>query len=970
MTSKRLIVLKRVMEALELHPYVFTLLQKRVDPLNHQVELIANLSIREPIRALIADEVGLGKTLESSLIVKYYEVTRGKEPWVLVVTPRALVEQWKEELKERLGIETIEITKNNIKELFRGIRKTWYVISIDTLKRREYVERIKNLHFDFVIVDEVHNVGFPKGRKPTQRYKAIEKIVKHDDLNVLLLSATPHRGDEYDYLARLKLIDPHLGDLKKLNDTNFYELTKNSIVFRRTKLDVNEIYEKKEIFKKASYKAYVVNLSEIEKEFYEESLELVRDVFKRVSLEGKGLGLVLAVLAKRLTSSPFAAYQTLLKMLTKKTSEDKRALEKLDLLKESLTDYYTYEGEYEPDEIIEEVSSSLRLTEEERKKFERLKVLANEIMENDSKLRSVIGLVKKHLRNGDSVVIFSEYKDTANYVFKALKRELGNVVALVTSEGAIVPRGSIERKYKKEIGMSVIKKMLGNTIKVLVATDVASEGLNLQKANILINYELVWSPVKVEQRLGRVWRYGQKKDVVSYVIVTTSKMDLDILDVLYVKLLAMKESIGYERPIIGETVLVDDVMKREISLSAPIFDKGEEFNEYSAIKEYLDGGKEALNSYVRRVIKKIDELKKAMMSMMPSKKEKEEMFKASIKLLGELYGDKGREALLELAKKAFTVANIEFVEEDGKIIKTEGERRIFEKPVEAIQYVLERFRVSDAEGPMVFIAPESVLKDYSEIRLFKVTINLKKERDIKTFGTLIGIGKDEKGTLKFINTLSVIKLLSSVLDSLYPAIEVSQKGGKLEMIRIKSEVRKNLLNEKLAPSNFTKYLVETERKGYVEKGSERPYVPRDTRKDLNLELEEIMRIYRVKVSSGEGDAAPFEVEEIEKKAMEIAMEYERANGRLPKDVSNFEHYDIYSVDPNSGEERFIEVKGRSDYVAEVTLTRKEYEFAKNHRDKYWLYIVIGIKDKPKLIAIKDPLPFLEEYCEVRYAFKP
>jgi hypothetical protein len=96
------------------------------------------------------------------------------------------------------------------------------------------------------------------------------------------------------------------------------------------------------------------------------------------------------------------------------------------------------------------------------------------------------------------------------------------------------------------------------------------------------------------------------------------------------------------------------------------------------------------------------------------------------------------------------------------------------------------------------------------------------------------------------------------------------------------------------------------------------------------------------------------------------MEYERRSGRIPEDVSKRSHYDILSRDPLSGEERYIEVKGRAENVPEVILTSKEVEFTKKNRDKYWLYVVLDVFNKPKLIIIKDPLPLLEEFCEVRY----
>ena len=257
---------------------MFTLSQGSIDPLNHQLELLASLTLREPIRALIADEVGLGKTMEAALVVKYYSKIRERNPLVLIVVPRVLLEQWKEELREKFDVEVKELRRDNLREVkAMPLRDKWYIISIDLMKRKENLKELKSVPWNFIIVDEAHKLGYPKGQKPTQRYEAVKALSRYNNVNLLLLTATPHRGDPLDYLARLRLIDPYLSlKLSVLVTEDFYHLTRNSIVFRRTKLDINEIYEKREVFKNASYKAYIVKSSACEKEFYEKALELVK----------------------------------------------------------------------------------------------------------------------------------------------------------------------------------------------------------------------------------------------------------------------------------------------------------------------------------------------------------------------------------------------------------------------------------------------------------------------------------------------------------------------------------------------------------------------------------------------------------------------------------------------------------------------------------------------------------------------
>jgi len=543
-----------------------------------------------------------------------------------------------------------------------------------------------------------------------------------------------------------------------------------------------------------------------------------------------------------------------------------------------------------------------------------------------------------------------------------LKNELGNVVALVTSKGVILPEGS---KTNKERGMSIIKKRLGRDIKVLVATDVTSEGLNLQKANVLINYELIWSPIKVEQRLGRIWRYGQEKDVTSYVIVTNAKIDLDVLDIIYSKLIVMKESLGYDRPLMGEVVLVDNAIERDFSLGSPLFDEERGFDEYKALKEYLTGGREALDYYMRRVMKKILEMKEALTRLVPSSQEKRELFEQSKVMLGNLYGDKGKKVLTELAKKAFEVAGIEYKEHKNMIIKTAGERLAFENPVEALEYALHE--VANEDSPLVYVVPAEKLYGLDELRVFKVSLKVvrkDKEYEAGTFETIVSyaVGTDKNALMDAFKTLEV---LTSALDSMFPAVIVSKEQDGYTLIKNKTRVK--LVNKKNAIGKYARYLSETEKRGYAK--STRTFVPRDVGSDVIVELREVLRIYGLKVGSSEGDAKPFQVEEVERRAMEIVMEFEIMNGRIPEDVSSREHYDIRSVDPETGEERFIEVKGRAFNTAEVILTQKEYEFAKKNLDKYWLYVVMDVYKDPKILIIKNPVPLLESCNKPCYVLK-
>ncbi len=210
------------------------------EPYIHQVELLIRLSLRNPIRALIGDDVGLGKTIESIMLLK--RRLNDSNEKALILVPRAILDQWINEL-ERVGIRPGII--NDAKDLnIAGYNV--YVAKIDTAKRSKLRDAILSHKWGIIIIDECHKVGKING-KETDRYLFVKKLLERNpSTDLLMLSATPHRGKNDDYLARLRLLDNYLIDDKKLeNDYDFYSLTRNAIVFRRTKDYVNKIEDTK-----------------------------------------------------------------------------------------------------------------------------------------------------------------------------------------------------------------------------------------------------------------------------------------------------------------------------------------------------------------------------------------------------------------------------------------------------------------------------------------------------------------------------------------------------------------------------------------------------------------------------------------------------------------------------------------------------------------------------------------------------
>uniref|UniRef100_A0A2U9IQ61 Helicase ATP-binding domain-containing protein n=1 Tax=Acidianus sulfidivorans JP7 TaxID=619593 RepID=A0A2U9IQ61_9CREN len=228
------------------------------EPYVHQAEIYYKLLPREPIRFLIADDVGLGKTIEGIMIIDEL-IKRGARN-ILIVLPKNLVEQWKNDLNKFLREWNTRIVEN-------PQENTIVVVSIDKLKRERNLKAFLDKHWDLILLDEIHKVSVLNS-KETQRYTAIKRLVeKNINSHFIGLSATPHRGDENDFFRRLRLIDLNLVDPTRTNDAS------RALMARRTKYLVNKIYECDKIFPDAQFIHVIQPTTEDEKEYYSQRVK-------------------------------------------------------------------------------------------------------------------------------------------------------------------------------------------------------------------------------------------------------------------------------------------------------------------------------------------------------------------------------------------------------------------------------------------------------------------------------------------------------------------------------------------------------------------------------------------------------------------------------------------------------------------------------------------------------------------------
>ncbi|WP_339193042.1 SNF2-related protein [Aeribacillus sp. FSL W8-0870] len=444
-----------------------------VTPLPHQLEVAQTVVEKLNGKAILADEVGLGKTIEAGLILKEYMI-RGLVKKVLILVPASLVSQWVRELNEKFYIPAVEQKKSYVWEQCDVV-----VSSLDTAKRSPHKEIIHGLDYDMVIIDEAHKL---KNNK-TKNYKFVQNLKKKF---CLLLTATPIQNRIEEIFNLVSLLKPgHLGNeqlfhdmFKKKgrnirDDEHLRELV-NKVMIRNRRIDTGIEWSKRHV------ETIWIQFSEAEKALYD-AISQIRSSF---SIPTSSFSIL--TLQREACSSREAVYITLKKMLDKKD-----------------------EAPQLPEKIIRNLMGYI-----------------DQVTKN-SKAEKTVELIQNI---NDKVIIFTEYRATQLYLQWFLKQHG------ITS----VPfRGGFKRGKK-----DWMKDLFKNRAQVLIATEAGGEGINLQFCNHIINYDLPWNPMRLEQRIGRIHRLGQERDVFIYNMATKNTVEEHILKLLYEKINLFERVIG------------------------------------------------------------------------------------------------------------------------------------------------------------------------------------------------------------------------------------------------------------------------------------------------------------------------------------------------------------------------------------------------------------------------------------------
>jgi superfamily II DNA or RNA helicase len=529
------------------------------------VPLIMALRQPGPVRLLIADDVGVGKTVEALLVLKELLERREIKRFAIVVLPH-LCEQWQAELQDKFGIEAVIIRSNTQARLDREIHGDtsvyeyypYQIISIDYIKsdirRQVFIQECP----EFIIVDEAHTCTNAQamGASHQQRHKLISDIAAKPDQHMLYLTATPHSGKTEQFQSMLGLIKPEFQslDLTMADQKDRRNLSRYYVQRRRA--DVEKWMNEDTPFPKRDAGEFQYDLSKAYGNFYQDILEfafgLTRKKQGHAGIQRLRYWSALALL-RGVMSSPAAGLEMLKNRMKKNLPEHEGA--ESDESNPLMDEDFSSAKDFTPSAILERTD----WTSTENKK---LSLLAEQLtklqtIEYDYKAGQTVKIVKQWLKEGYNPVIFCRFIATAKYLGTILQQELqkrkGPDIQIITSEDP------------DEIRKERIDKMGDAKQRVLVATDCLSEGINLQDFfTAVLHYDLPWNPNRLEQREGRVDRFGQTAATVKTFLLYGNNNPIDgvVLKVLLRKVREIRKSTGISIPFPEDSQsLMDSVLQ-------------------------------------------------------------------------------------------------------------------------------------------------------------------------------------------------------------------------------------------------------------------------------------------------------------------------------------------------------------------------------------------------------------------------
>ena len=574
-------------------PYV-AIEAANIDPLPHQIEAVYEQMLpRLPLRFLLADDPGAGKTIMSGLYIRELAI-RGDADRVLIVAPGSLVEQWQDELWQRFQLPFDILTRSDIESARTGnpfVERNLWIARIDQIARNEDLQvKLRASEWDLVVVDEAHKMAaryYGSKLEKTKRYQ-VGELLRGIARHLLLLTATPHNGKAEDFQQFLALLDPDRF-AGRLRDG---QVPDASDLMRRYVKEGLLTFDGRPLFPERIARSVKYELSAMELDLYDAVTHYVREEMDKARAIEEGgdrrrglvVGFALTALQRRLASSPEAIYRSLQRRrerLQKRLTELKaiaegtapipvavpKGLTEADLEDFDFDDYEDTELEELEDEAIDQATAAATIPElkDEIAKLATLEKLAAAVRASgtDKKWEELSSI----LQSGDmtapdgskrKLIVFTEHRDTLHYLERRVRSLLGR------ADAVRVIHGGLRREDRRRIQDEFIHNP---DVQILVATDAAGEGVNLQRANLMVNYDLPWNPNRIEQRFGRIHRIGQQEVCHLWNLVAHNTREGAVFERLLDKIEEQRKALGDQvYDVLGDSFI--DRSLRELLIEA------------------------------------------------------------------------------------------------------------------------------------------------------------------------------------------------------------------------------------------------------------------------------------------------------------------------------------------------------------------------------------------------------------------
>ena len=542
-----------------------------VEPLPHQITAVYESMLpRQPLRYVLADDPGAGKTIMAGLFIREL-LMRADAKRVLIVAPGSLVEQWQDEMFEKFGLSFTLFSREQVEQSRSGNPFDdidLMVARVDQLSRAEDLqEKLRLSHWDLIVVDEAHKLSasyFGNKVNKTKRFllgELLGSITRH----FLLMTATPHNGKEEDFQLFMSLLDSDRFYGKFRDGAHKVDVT--DLMRRMVKEDLLK-FDGSPLFPERRARTANYKLSDPEAALYAAVTDYVKEEMNRADQLQDGarkgtVGFALTALQRRLASSPEAIYQSLRRRSNKlkRRVEDEKLRQRGHSLAETLgpngfvnvsDDIWESADALSPDDyenfeeaVVDQATAAQTIQELEAEIIilEGLEEQARQVVHSgqDRKWDELSKLLQNtpEMRDADGrqrkLIIFTEHRDTLNYLAVKIRGLIGN------EESVVMIHGGVKREDRRKV-----QELFRNdpSTRVLLATDAAGEGVNLQNANLMVNYDLPWNPNRLEQRFGRIHRIGQTEVCHLWNMVAAETREGDVFQRLFEKLEVERKALG------------------------------------------------------------------------------------------------------------------------------------------------------------------------------------------------------------------------------------------------------------------------------------------------------------------------------------------------------------------------------------------------------------------------------------------